>query len=334
MKALLLCTLSLVLLLAAPSVALTFCQTYATALSEPQEVFMETVVASLFTAVTANTAPTVPYYAGGVTQNGAVSKNYIRGTVATANADALFISLTNFYGYILGCQQGASGNADSLFPNPLLFNHNLTAVNNFIPGITGTAFEFYNRALIKIFADAGVAGTDLVTVSKMLDSLRLGQTVASTPVFNASNVICQDAVTCPRGPFLVYLTLSAQGKYYLNPGYLSIPVGSNVTYVLDSSATGQHNILQDVSLGTCAEISSPLITCTTFPCQVTIAGTVGATLYVYDGYQCSGGSAFAEIGILPAMIGPTAPVMLPQNPLPVYFTDAAVVNAPIPTAAP
>jgi len=134
------------------------CDRYSKALSVTNKELVSTVVTGVFTAITADGAPTLKYF-NGVKPAG--SMNYLNPKNKLA-LDGLSNGLVSFFGTALMC-------SDETLPP--YGGPNMKAVHK-IMRINEAEFNFFNVQVIQVLRNAGVTTPDLAAITKFLNSTK------------------------------------------------------------------------------------------------------------------------------------------------------------------
>jgi len=134
------------------------CDRYSKALKVDNKELISNVVAGVFTAVTADGAPTTKYF-NGVKPAG--SMNFLNPKNKLA-LDGLVNGLVAFFGSALGCSDETV---------PPYGGGTLKAVHK-IMRINENEFNFFNVQVLTVLRNAGVANSDLSVITKFLNSTK------------------------------------------------------------------------------------------------------------------------------------------------------------------
>jgi len=134
------------------------CDRYSNALKLTNKDLVQSVVVSVFKAVTMDSSPIKKYFDG---RKPAGSLNYLNDKNKVA-LDGLVNGLTTFFGGVLGCSD------ETIAPYggpPMKAVHKRMMINS-------DEFNFFNAAVINVLRQSGVAPKDLTAVLKALNSTR------------------------------------------------------------------------------------------------------------------------------------------------------------------
>lgn len=149
----------------------------------------------------------------------------------SAQLTNLGAKLIAFFGVALGCNAAEFTGTGKYTIGSSGTSTNMTAIHRqgagaFNAAVTKAAYELFNIHIIDSLRGFGVANSDLLAVSTVLDTFR-GPTLH--PTSGTDNQVCQ-ASDCNTAPFTVHASDVTNANYF-SPSYLTVPVGGSVRFI-------------------------------------------------------------------------------------------------------